>query len=84
MRERECSGLTQRQRHSVHSIPIPKNVSLDQAVSVPLGLVTLATGVWNHHTYGKSVGFITPYEEGGDTKYAGKPAFILGGSSSVS
>ena len=84
MRERERSSLTQRQRHPVHSIQIPKNVSLDQAASVPLGLVTLATGVWNHNIYGKSIGFVTPYEEGGGTKYAGKPAFILGGSSSVS
>ena len=63
----------------MHSIQIPKNVSLNQAASVPLGLVTPATSVWNHHTYGKSIGFVMPYEEGGDTKYAGKPTFTLGG-----
>ncbi|TBU41503.1 GroES-like protein [Dichomitus squalens] len=62
---------------------IPENISFDQAASVPLGLATVTTGLWNHHPDAKSVHFTAPYEEGGQTKYAGKPAFILGGSSSV-
>ena len=43
----------------------------------------MTTGLWNHHPDAKSASFVAPYEEGGETKYAGKPAFILGGSSSV-
>lgn len=31
----------------------------------------------------KSVGYPAPWEEGGTTKFAGKPALIVGGSSSV-
>ncbi|CDO71820.1 hypothetical protein BN946_scf184939.g44 [Trametes cinnabarina] len=62
---------------------IPDNVTEDQAASVPLALATVVTGLYNHHPHSKSVNFTAPWEEGGTTKFAGKPAFILGGSSSV-
>ena len=62
---------------------IPENISFDQAASIPLGLATVVTGLYNHDPNGKSVNFPAPWEEGGSTKFAGKPAFILGGSSSV-
>lgn len=62
---------------------IPDNISFDQAASVPLTLATIFTGIWNRHPQGKSADFPAPWEEGGLTKFAGKPAFIIGGSSSV-
>ena len=65
------------------STKIPDNISFDQAASIPLGLATVFTGIWNHDPKAKSVGFPAPWEEGGLTKFAGKPAFIIGGSSSV-
>lgn len=62
---------------------IPENISFDQAASIPLGLATVFTGIWNKDPEASSVGFPAPWEAGGETKFAGKPAFILGGSSSV-
>ncbi len=38
---------------------------------------------FNHNLAAKTANFTAPWEEGGQTKYAGKPAFIVGGSSSV-
>ena len=66
----------------VHEDPL--NISFDQAKSIPLGLATVFTGLWNHDPQAKSVGFPAPREAGGLTKFACKPAFIIGGSSSVS
>ncbi|KAI0351751.1 GroES-like protein [Trametes cingulata] len=62
---------------------IPDNVSIDEAASVPLGLATVVTGLYNHDPKGKTVNFTAPWEEGGTGKFAGKAAFILGGASSV-
>ncbi len=62
---------------------IPDNVSFDQAASVPLGLATVATGLWSHHPDARSANWPAPWEQEGTTKFAGKPALILGGSSSV-
>ncbi|KAI0324755.1 GroES-like protein [Cubamyces sp. BRFM 1775] len=62
---------------------IPDNISFDQAASIPLGLATVVTGLYNHDPNGKTVNFPAPWEADGTTKFAGKPAFILGGSSSV-
>ncbi|KAL1940198.1 hypothetical protein VTO73DRAFT_9149 [Trametes versicolor] len=62
---------------------VPKNVTIDQAASIPLGLATVATGLWGQHPQAKSAGFPAPWEEGGATKFAGKPILIIGGSSSV-
>ncbi|TBU37854.1 GroES-like protein [Dichomitus squalens] len=62
---------------------IPDNLSIDQAASVPLGLATVATGIWAHHPEANSVDFPAPWEEGGKTKFIGQAALIYGGSASV-
>ncbi|TFK79043.1 GroES-like protein [Polyporus arcularius HHB13444] len=62
---------------------IPDNISFDQAASVPLGFATVATGLWSHHSDAKSANWPAPWEQEGTTKFAGKPALILGGASSV-
>ncbi|RDX56961.1 GroES-like protein [Lentinus brumalis] len=62
---------------------IPENISFDQAASVPLALATVIVSNFNHNPQGQTAGFTAPWEEGGKTKYAGKPAFIVGGASSV-
>ncbi|KAI0366166.1 GroES-like protein [Pilatotrama ljubarskyi] len=63
---------------------IPDNISFDQAASVPLGLATAVVGFYNHRApESRSVKLTAPWEEGGTTKYAGQPIFIIGGASSV-
>ncbi|KAI1797058.1 GroES-like protein [Ganoderma leucocontextum] len=62
---------------------VPENITLDQAASVPLGLATVTLGLWGHHPDAKSVSLAAPWEEGGETKYAGKAFVVLGGASSV-
>ncbi|KAI0749262.1 GroES-like protein [Daedaleopsis nitida] len=62
---------------------IPSNISFDQAASIPVGLGTVVAGTWNKHPQARSIGIPAPWEEGGETKFANKPAVILGGSSSV-
>ena len=62
---------------------IPDNVSFDEAASISLALATVTCGLWSHHPDASSVNFPAPWEEGGTTKYAGQPALILGGSSSI-
>ncbi|KAI0649514.1 GroES-like protein [Trametes meyenii] len=59
------------------------NITFEQAASVPLSLSTVATGLYNHDPKARSVGFTAPWEEAGSTSFSGKPAFIIGGSSSV-
>lgn len=60
-----------------HDLQIPENISFDQAASIPLGFATVFTVLWNTN------GFPAPWEEGGETRFAGKPIFIIGGASSV-
>ncbi|RDX54066.1 hypothetical protein OH76DRAFT_1479124 [Lentinus brumalis] len=55
----------------------------DQASSVPVALVAVILPNFNHTLAAKTANFTAPWEEGRRTKYAGKPAFIVGGSSSV-
>ncbi|KAI0794255.1 GroES-like protein [Fomes fomentarius] len=62
---------------------LPDNVSFEQAASVPVALATVAVAIWSHHPEASSVDFPAPWEEGGTTKFAGKAAFVIGGSSSV-
>ncbi|KAI0351749.1 GroES-like protein [Trametes cingulata] len=62
---------------------IPTNISFDQAATLASGVSTIMRGVYNHHPQARSLNYTAPWEEGGKTKYAGKPALILGGSSSV-
>ncbi|KAI0737842.1 GroES-like protein [Daedaleopsis nitida] len=68
---------------AAHTAKIPDNLTFDQAASVPLGLATVLTGLWAHHPSASSVDFPALWEEGGTTKYAGQPALIIGGASSV-
>ncbi|KAH9894848.1 GroES-like protein [Cubamyces lactineus] len=62
---------------------IPDNITFEEAASVPLGLATVATGLYNHDPNARTVNFPAPWEKDGTTKLAGKAAFILGGASSV-
>ncbi|KAI0634052.1 GroES-like protein [Trametes polyzona] len=63
---------------------IPENISFDQAASVPVALGTVILSLYNQHPdYPKTLRFKPVWEEGGTTEYAGKPALIIGGASSV-
>ncbi|PIL35339.1 hypothetical protein GSI_02064 [Ganoderma sinense ZZ0214-1] len=63
---------------------IPEGISFDQAASVPLGLATVVLALWDHNPRTeKSIRLTPPWEASGLTAYAGKPAFIIGGASSV-
>ncbi|RPD72428.1 GroES-like protein [Lentinus tigrinus ALCF2SS1-7] len=62
---------------------IPDNLTFDQVASAPLCLATVATGIWPHEPGAQSLNFPAPWEEEGLTKFKGKPALIMGGSSSV-
>ncbi|KAI0635561.1 GroES-like protein [Trametes polyzona] len=63
---------------------IPDNVSFEQAASVPLGLATVILALYNQGAPpSKTLRFKPLWEEGGTIEFAGKPAFIIGGASSV-
>ncbi|KAI0696870.1 GroES-like protein [Cerioporus squamosus] len=62
---------------------IPDGISFDQAASVPVALVAVILPNFNHNLAAETVNFTAPWEEGGQAKNAGKPALIIGGSSSV-
>ncbi|RPD72419.1 GroES-like protein [Lentinus tigrinus ALCF2SS1-7] len=63
---------------------IPDNISFDEAASVPLGLATVVLALYNQDPKSdKTLRFTPPWAEGGTSQFAGKPAFIIGGSSSV-
>ncbi|RPD59732.1 GroES-like protein [Lentinus tigrinus ALCF2SS1-6] len=63
---------------------IPYNISFDEAASVPLGLATVVLALYNQDPKSdKTLRLTPPWAEGGTTQFAGKPAFIIGGSSSV-
>ncbi|KAI8972240.1 GroES-like protein [Trametes punicea] len=63
---------------------IPSDISFDQAASVPLGLATVILALYNQYPdYPRSLRFKPVWEERGTTEFSGKPAFILGGASSV-
>ena len=70
---------------STERIPhqIPEKYSFDQAASIPLGLATVITGVWNHDPNAAAIDYPAPWEEGGLSVVKGKPTLIIGGSSSV-
>ncbi|KAI0749264.1 hypothetical protein C8Q80DRAFT_613479 [Daedaleopsis nitida] len=77
--------LSQLRLTSARALQIPENISFDQAASIPLGFATVFTALWNSDpgAQAHAVGFPAPWEEGGGTQFAGKPIFIIGGSSSV-
>ncbi|KAI1784383.1 GroES-like protein [Ganoderma leucocontextum] len=62
---------------------VPENISLEQAAAVPVALVTVTTSLWVHHPDALSVCYPAPWEEDGETKHAGKPVLIIGGTSTV-
>ncbi|TBU21869.1 hypothetical protein BD311DRAFT_555001, partial [Dichomitus squalens] len=62
---------------------VPANISFDQAATVPLAFATAVTPIWASEDGAKSARFTPPWEAGGTTKYAGKAALVLGGSTSV-
>ncbi|KAI0040040.1 GroES-like protein, partial [Auriscalpium vulgare] len=66
---------------------IPDSLSFDQAATIPLGLGTAALGLYGKRDpkaeRGGPAGLIAPWDEGGRGKFAGKPAVVIGGSSSV-
>ncbi|RPD59731.1 GroES-like protein [Lentinus tigrinus ALCF2SS1-6] len=63
---------------------IPDNISFDEAASIPLGLATAVLALYNQDPKSdKTLRFTPPWAEGGTSQFAGKPAFIIGGSSSV-
>ncbi|KAH9906118.1 GroES-like protein [Epithele typhae] len=68
--------------HGDNVAKIPDSMSFEDAATVPLGFATAVTGMWAPEGP-TSIGLPAPWEEGGTTKYAGKPAVIVGGSSSV-
>ncbi|EPT00341.1 hypothetical protein FOMPIDRAFT_1023738 [Fomitopsis schrenkii] len=62
---------------------IPDSLSFDEAATIPLGLATAATGLFNESAKTNSVGLYPPWEDGGRGKYAGQPILVIGGASSV-
>ncbi|KAI0628915.1 GroES-like protein [Trametes polyzona] len=63
---------------------IPENISFEQASSIPLGLATVILALYNQHPdWPKTLRFKPVWEEGGSTEFAGKPALVIGGASSV-
>ncbi|KAH9913029.1 hypothetical protein B0H21DRAFT_713993 [Amylocystis lapponica] len=57
---------------------LPNNVSLDDAASIPVGLLTAALGLYADDTHTEVPG-LTPPWAGGREKYAGKPIVVFGG-----
>ncbi|TCD63568.1 hypothetical protein EIP91_005239 [Steccherinum ochraceum] len=63
---------------------VPKNLSADQTASIPLALMTAAAGFDQPtRSLGGGAGVIPFWQDDGRGKYAGRPIFIFGGSSSV-
>ncbi|KAH9947614.1 chaperonin 10-like protein [Amylocystis lapponica] len=64
------------------TVKLPSNVSLDDAASIPAGLLTAGSGLYAERHSRGGVG-LTPPWEGGRGQYAGKPIVVFGGSSSI-
>ncbi|KAI0091066.1 GroES-like protein [Irpex rosettiformis] len=66
---------------------IPKNITVDQAATIPLVLATAVLGLYGSKASGSArgdgAGLTPPWEEGGRGKYAGQPILVIGGSSAV-
>ncbi|KAI0788293.1 GroES-like protein [Fomes fomentarius] len=65
------------------AIEIPASLSFDDAATLPVAVATSAIPLYNKHESAKSAKLVAPWEEGGKTLYAGKPAVVLGGASIV-
>lgn len=71
---------------SLNSIPqIPDGISFDQAATVPLGLGTVVLAMYNTDPKAAGRSLLLPpcWEPEGAATFSGKPAFIIGGASSV-
>ncbi|KAI0033277.1 GroES-like protein [Vararia minispora EC-137] len=68
---------------AVRIAKIPENLTYEQAATVPLGFSTAAVGLYAPFAPRGGAGLTPPWEEGGRGKYAGKPALVIGGASSV-
>ncbi|KAI0632730.1 GroES-like protein [Trametes polyzona] len=62
---------------------IPSSLTFEAASSIIGSLATVAFSLYNSAEGASSAKLTPPWEEGGRGKYAGKPFFVLGGSSSV-
>lgn len=58
-------------------------MSFDDAAALPVSIGTIATPLYIKHEKVQSAKLIAPWEDGGKTLYAGKPAVVLGGASNV-
>jgi len=63
---------------------IPKNLTFDQASTIPLGFTTAAIGLYQDKRDRGGAGLVAPWVDGGRGKYAGQAIYIPGGSSSIS
>ena len=67
------------------STQIPDNITFEQAASIPLALATDIIVLYNQSPAPEnlSLGLKPFWEPEGATAYAGTPAFIIGGASSL-
>lgn len=63
------------------SSKVPDNVSLDEAATLPLTMITAAIGFYQKEAMG--AGLVAPWEENGRGHYKGQSILITGGASSV-
>lgn len=64
-----------------YAAKVPAVISFDEAASLPIGLMTAATGLYQNGTLG--AGLRAPWDDGGRGSYAGTQILIIGGASSV-
>ncbi|KAI0029610.1 chaperonin 10-like protein [Vararia minispora EC-137] len=66
---------------------IPKNLTFDEATTIPLCFAVAAIGLYDAHAepgaMSGGMALTAPWEEGGRGKYAGQPILVTGGASSV-
>lgn len=64
---------------------IPPDITFDQAATIPLALATSAVALYHdpEDAVNGTCGLTPPWEEGGRGKYAGQPAVVFAGASSV-
>ncbi|KAI9061879.1 GroES-like protein [Trametes sanguinea] len=61
----------------------PASLSFEEAATIPSGLAAAALPLYSRAEGAPSAKLLPPWEEGGRGHYAGKPFFVLGGSSSI-
>ncbi|KZP07537.1 GroES-like protein [Athelia psychrophila] len=64
-----------------YTAKVPQSVSIEQAASVPAGIITAAVGLYQAEQAG--AGLTAPWEQDGQDKYNNRPILVLGGASSV-